>query len=150
MTVNALNDAAPSTLPLRPRALSWISTALGTILFLVVVALLAFPANAADGSKRRLESSDGREQILGLVENGRVRVVFPSMGSPLGLRLTTIQRQEARSVESGEVDLTAYEGDAILIEGIRDSGWIYEARIIDHASPILTLLVRRAFEKKSP
>ena len=149
MTVNALNDDAASTLPLRPRALSWISTALGTILFLVVVALLAFPANAADGSKRRLESSNGREQILGLVENGRVRVVFPSMGSPLGLRLTTIQRQEARSVESGEVDLTAYEGDAILIEGIRDSGWIYEARIVDHASPILTLLVRRAFEKKS-
>jgi hypothetical protein len=75
---------------------------------------------------------------------------FPDIGSPLGLRLTTIQRQEARSVESGEVDLTAYEGDAILIEGIRDSGWIYEARIVDHAGPILTLLVRRAFEKKSP
>jgi hypothetical protein len=151
MTVNAWNDDAPSTLPRRPRALSWVSTGLGTILFLVVVALLAFPANAADGSKRsRPESPDGREQILGLVENGRVRVVFPDIGSPLGLRLTTIQRQEARSVESGEVDLTAYEGDAILIEGIRDSGWIYEARIVDHAGPILTLLVRRAFEKKSP
>jgi hypothetical protein len=150
MTVNAWNDDAPSTLPRRSRAPSWISTRLGTVLFLVVVALLAFPATAADGSKRRPESPDGREQILGLVENGRLRVVFPAIGSPLGLRLTTIRRQEARSVESGEVDLTAYEGDAILIEGIRDSGWIYEARIVDHAGPILTLLVRRAFEKKSP
>ena len=150
MTVNAWNDDVPSTLPRRPRALSWFSTGLGAVLFLVVMALLAFPANAADGSKRRPESPDGREQFLGLVENGRLRVVFPSMGSPVGLRLTTIQRQEARSVESGEVDLTAYEGDAILVEGIRDSGWIYEARIADHAGAILTLLVRRAFEKKSP
>ena len=149
MTVNAWNDDAPPTLPRRSPAPSWFSTGLGTVLFLVVVALLAFPANAADGSKRRLETPDGREQILGLVENGRLRVVFPAIASPLGLRLTTIQRQEARSVESGEVDLTGYEGDAILVEGIRHSGWIYEARIIDHASPILTLLVRRAFGEKS-
>jgi hypothetical protein len=133
-----------------PTVTAMIAAGLGMLLFLIIMGATVAPVAASDGTDPLSKAPDGQDRILGLVENGRLRAVFPAIGSPLGLRLTTIRRQEARSVESGEVDLTGYEGDAILVEGIRDSGWIYEARIIDHASPILNLLVRRAFEKKSP
>ena len=66
MTVNAWNDDAPSTLPRRPRALSCVSTGLGTILFLVVVALLAF-------FLYRLERTSTKKQEF--IENQLVRLI---------------------------------------------------------------------------
>ena len=144
-----IDDILPRTSRI-PTVTAMIAAGLRMLLFLIIMGATVAPAAASDGTDPLSKASDGREHILGLVENGRLRVVFPAIGSPLGLRLTTIRRQEARSFESGEVDLSGYEGDAILVEGIRDSGWIYEARIIEHASPILTLMVRRAFEEKSP
>ncbi len=144
-----IDDILPRTSRI-PTVTAMIAAGLRMLLFLIIMGATVAPAAASDGTDPLSKAPDGREHILGLVENGRLRVVFPAIGSPLGLRLTTIRRQEARSFESGEVDLSGYEGDAILVEGIRDSGWIYEARIIEHASPILTLMVRRAFEEKSP
>jgi hypothetical protein len=88
---------------------------------------------------------NGREEILGIVENGRFLV--PGESGPLGgsMRLTSIQRQEARPPESGELNLTEYEGKAIMVSGYVDSGWVYEAGVIDEAGPILTAVVRKVF-----
>jgi hypothetical protein len=57
--------------------------------------------------------------------------------------------QEARPPETGELDLSPYEGSAILVRGRDSGGWIYSAEVIDHASPILTLVVRRVFGSES-
>jgi hypothetical protein len=88
---------------------------------------------------------NGRDQVLGIVENGRFKRLEP--GGPLGdfLRLTSIQRQEARPPESGEVNLTEYEGKAIMVSGYVDSGWVYSAAVIDEAGPILTAVVQKVF-----
>jgi hypothetical protein len=143
------NDMSPAA-PRQQKAIKGFAAGLWMLLFLAVMIWLPPSAATTESSDPVSKIVDSRERILGLVENGRFRVVDPTISGPLELRLTTIQRQEARAVESGEVGLSGYEGDAIMVEGIRDSGWIYEARIVDRAGPILTRLVREMFERKSP
>lgn len=88
-----------------------------------------------------------RDEILGVVKNGQFKRL--ESGQPLGdfLRLTSIQRQEARPPESGELDLVEYEGKAIMVTGYIDSSWVYEASVEDVAGPILTTVVRKVFEQ---
>ena len=88
---------------------------------------------------------NGRNQVLGIVENGSFKRLEP--GGPLGdvLRLTSIQKQEARPPESGELNLTEYEGKAIMVTGYIDSSWVYEASVEDVAGPILTTVVQKVF-----
>jgi hypothetical protein len=82
---------------------------------------------------------------LGLVQEGQLRLVGPrpALGSPL--RLTGIGMQEARPPESQEIDLSEYEGQAVMVRGHKAGGWIYTAQIIDKGGPILTSLVRQIF-----
>lgn len=80
---------------------------------------------------------------IGLVEDQRFHPMSGGDTASMGLRLTRIARQEARSVESGEIDLTEYEGAALLVQGVIDGDWIYEAEILDRGSPILTELIRQ-------
>lgn len=49
--------------------------------------------------------------------------------------------QEARPPESTELDLTEYEGKAIMVRGHSSGEWIYSAEVIDQARPILTAVV---------
>lgn len=88
-------------------------------------------------------------EFLGIVVNGQFHRVSPErpIGSPL--RLTEIQRQEAILPEAKEIHLKEYEGKAIMIQGIVDSGWVYTAQVIDHGGPILTALVKKVFQQKS-
>jgi hypothetical protein len=88
---------------------------------------------------------NGTDQVLGIVENGRFKRL--ELGGPLGdfLRLTSIQRREARPPESGELNLAEYEGKAIMVSGYVDSDWVYEAAVIDQAGPILTGVVQKVF-----
>jgi len=53
--------------------------------------------------------------------------------------------QESRPPESAELDFAEYEGSAVLIRGHGDSGWVYSAKVIDQATPIVTELVQRVF-----
>lgn len=86
------------------------------------------------------------EQVLGVVNDGR----FDRLeGSGTPARLTAIQPQEAIPPEAREIDLRAYEGRAILVEGQDQGGWIYSAAIIDEAGPILTQVVKRAFVQEA-
>ena len=84
------------------------------------------------------------DQFLGIVQNGQFQVLGPKAGLDLPVRLTSIQMQTAVLPESGELDLRAYEGQAIMVEG-HASGWIYSAQVIDQAGPILTAVVRHVF-----
>lgn len=59
--------------------------------------------------------------------------------------MTSIQKQEAKPPESGELNLSEYDGKAIMVSGYVDSGWVYEAGVIDEVRPILTAVVRKVF-----
>ncbi len=105
------------------------------------------PAEAADdsdGSSAFLTPAapGSNGGFLGVVEEGSFRMLSPHTGTA---RLTRIQMQEARTPESEEVNLTDYEGRAIMVSGHDGGGWIYSAEVIDVAGPILTAMVRRIF-----
>ena len=85
------------------------------------------------------------QQFLGIVQNGQFRVLSPAGAAGSSLRLTGIARQEAVSPESRELQLAQYEGQAIMVSGYPDSGWVYSAKVIDQAGPILTAVVQQVF-----
>jgi hypothetical protein len=43
------------------------------------------------------------------------------------------------------LDISPYEGNAIVVRGYDSGGWIYSAEVIDEAGPILTAVVLRVF-----
>lgn len=83
------------------------------------------------------------DTFLGMVKKGE----FKPFGSKIGLRLTSIQMQEARPPESGELNLDKYEGSAIMVSGKNSGGWVYSTQIVDHAGPILTSVAQRVLGK---
>lgn len=89
--------------------------------------------------------------ILGIVKGGKFQPVWPEKSILDSVRLTKIQMQEARSPESGEIDLSKYEGQAVMVDGNGGGGgWVYDARIVDAAGPILTVLVMERFVELFP
>ncbi len=94
-------------------------------------------------------SNERGEQILGIVQDGRFRPLVPER--PLGrpARLTAIKMYEAIAPEAGELDLTDYEGRAIMVRGRNGGGWIYSAAVVDSAGPILTTVVKRVFAERN-
>jgi len=49
--------------------------------------------------------------------------------------------------ESAKLNLTSFEGKAIMTQGYDGSGWIYSATAIDSAGPLLTALFQKVFER---
>ena len=89
---------------------------------------------------------NAKEGLLGIVKDGHFYVLTPHGGEGSMVRLTAISMQVPVSVESGELDLTRYEGQAIMVQGHDGGGgWIYSAQVIDQAGPILTAVVRQVF-----
>lgn len=84
-------------------------------------------------------------RFIGVVEMGEFLILDPPR--PIGgtVSLTRIPMQAAQSPESDEIDLAGYEGRSIMVCGHEDSGWIYSAKIIDQAGPILTAVVEKVF-----
>jgi hypothetical protein len=94
----------------------------------------------------RRGSMTTREQFLGIVQDDVFIPLEPhagAIGAPI--RLTALSMQAAVPPESEELDLTGYEGKAIMVSGYVGGGWLYSAEVIDHAGPILTAVVRRVF-----
>ena len=87
-----------------------------------------------------------QDQFLSIVEKGNFRILSPTP-SLVPVRLTGIPMQAAVSPEVEELDLTQYEGTAIMVCGHNGSGWIYSARVIDRAGPILTAVVLEVFDE---
>ncbi len=89
----------------------------------------------------------GMEQALGLVREGQFYPVSvdENIVTEFPLRLTGIQMQEAMSPEAREINLYDFEGRAIMVEGRFGGGWVYSARVVDVAGPILTEVVKKLF-----
>jgi hypothetical protein len=88
---------------------------------------------------------NGDDQLLGIVEGGEFRPLVPRSILSVPVRLTRIPMQAAQAPESAELDLTEYEGQAIMVSGHGGGGWIYSAAVIDQAGPILTAVVQQVF-----
>ncbi len=120
-----------------------------SLLLSVWLALIcnAIEVRAADARNSGTRPQSNVQRIIGQVHQRKFVALQPPIAN---LRLTTIKRQEARSVLSGELDLSTYDGEAVMVEGVIDGGWVYEARIVDRAGPILTAVVRELFRKQAP
>jgi hypothetical protein len=88
--------------------------------------------------------------FLGIVKNGQFQLLDPPPPALESLRFTSMSMQESRPPESTELDLAEYEGNAVMISGHGDSGWVYSAEVIDQATPIVTKLVRHVFGTTQP
>jgi hypothetical protein len=87
----------------------------------------------------------GNDQFLGIVQLGQLQILAPDEVAGESVRLTGIQMQEAVPPETREIDLTQYEGNALMVSGHFGGGWIYAASVIDHAGPIVAEVVKRVF-----
>lgn len=85
------------------------------------------------------DSSD----IIGIVKDGSFIVAETNETK----KLTSVGLVEATTPESGLINLTQYEGKAILVSSpqISDNEWLFGATIIDIADPIVTKLVKEVF-----
>jgi len=88
---------------------------------------------------------DDADLFLGVVEGGEFVVLMPRQPLSSILRLTTIPMQAAQPPDSAEVDLTKYEGCAIVVLGRDGGGWVYSARVIDQAGPIFAAVLVQLF-----
>lgn len=81
--------------------------------------------------------------IVGIVKDGSFIVAETNETK----KLTSVGLVEATTPESGLINLTQYEGKAILVSSpqISDNEWIFGATIIDIADPIVTKLVKKVF-----
>jgi len=89
------------------------------------------------------------DKFLGIVQGGRFSILMPRPQC-CTVRLTRIAKPASIAEElvaSHEINLSEYEGKAIMVNGAlpEHKGWLYEANVIDQASPILTAVVEELF-----
>ena len=87
------------------------------------------------------------QTFVGKVEDGKFETLVPKSAQGFINRFTTIRPMESRPPESGELQLTEYEGQIIAIQGSDQGGWIYQASVIDTASPIVAVVVEELYNK---
>jgi hypothetical protein len=82
-----------------------------------------------------------KQRILGIVRDKQLRRLTPIRDLGLGCRLSR-EAANAAAPERGEIDLSRYEGSAILVEGEPRDFWVYSASVIEQGGPIVTELVQ--------
>jgi hypothetical protein len=97
----------------------------------------------------RRHEMNNNDAFLGIVQLGQFHILTPDHAAGASVRLTSIPMQAAQPPESGELHLTGYEGQAMMVRGHDGGGWIYSAEVIDQAGPILTAVVRRVFGQQA-
>ena len=75
--------------------------------------------------------------------------LWPEQGALVSVDLTSIRPQEARSPETGKIDLREYEGKTIAVQGNAQGGCIYSASVIDMGGPVVTALAQHVFVQES-
>lgn len=89
------------------------------------------------------------EEYIGIVKDGAFVVLSPESVADMRLRLTRAAMQASFPPEHEELDLTEYEGKAIMIRGHGSGGeWVWSTEVIDVAGPILTETVRKLFARQ--
>jgi hypothetical protein len=82
-------------------------------------------------------------QFIGIVKSNRLHILTPRLGSEEPASLTPESMVVKHEIKP--MDLSAYDGKAIAVRGYGGSGWIYSAKIIDQAGPIVTALLAKVF-----
>jgi hypothetical protein len=83
-----------------------------------------------------------QNQVLGIVKNG----TFMEVETKLPLKLTDVGLVQAMPPEAGLLNLTQYEGNAIMVSTQRADGeWVWDANITEAASTILTKVINKVF-----
>jgi len=89
-------------------------------------------------------------EFLGLVENGRFRILEPAEHC-CTVKLTKLIKPslppDIAAIEKHQIDLSEDEGMTIMVEGAlgKEELWVYEAKVTDKAGPILSAVVRKMF-----
>ena len=89
-------------------------------------------------------------EFLGRVENGEFRILEPKEHC-CTVRLTKLIKPslppDIAAIEKHQIDLSGDEGMAIMVEGAlgKEELWVYEAKVVDRAGPILSAAVRKIF-----
>ena len=134
-TPTLVRHNAPMNSSRHPRRLSLL--AIGLVFLLLLSAVLGAASDVVWAQWRCSQAAEGGESCYaGIVGSDGFRPWLPA-SAPRGtlLRLTSIHMQEARSPESGELDLRPYEGRLILLQGRDGGGWLYSARLIRTFGP---------------
>jgi hypothetical protein len=89
------------------------------------------------------------DKFLGIVQGGRFSILMPRPQC-CTVRLTRISKPASIAEElvaSHEINLAEYEAKAIMVNGVlpEHKRWLYEANVVDQASPILTAVVEELF-----
>ena len=91
------------------------------------------------------EMEENENEIIGVVKNGTF--IVADLKEPR--KLTGTHVVEAITPEAKQIDITEYEGKAILVSYEQiDDEWIWAAAITDIADPILTKVIKKVFEIK--
>ncbi|HPJ84346.1 MAG TPA: hypothetical protein PLM24_10980 [Methanothrix sp.] len=88
-------------------------------------------------------------EFLGLVENDEFRILEPKEHC-CTVRLTKLIKPrllDEAAIEKHQIDLSKDEGMAIMVEGAlgKEELWVYEAKVVDRAGPILSAVVGKIF-----
>lgn len=86
-------------------------------------------------------------KFLGIVDSNKFQPLETDSSLDSSVRLTRISVVAGASPASDEIDLTEYDGNAIMVEGTPSGEWIFDAEVVDKAGPILTEVVRRVFSQ---
>jgi hypothetical protein len=81
-------------------------------------------------------------RMVGVVQGGALVPMHPYGGATTTVQLTRAAMQTAPTPESGLIDLSPYEGQAIIFWGHNSGGWIYSAQVEGVLDPVSALLVR--------
>jgi hypothetical protein len=88
-------------------------------------------------------------EFLGRVENGEFRILEPKEHC-CTVRLTKLIKPrllDEAAIEKHTINLSEDEGMAIMVEGAlgKEELWVYEAKVVDRAGPILSAVVGKIF-----
>ena len=86
------------------------------------------------------------EKFIGIVNSGKFQILIPETNNVF-LKLTRTMEIQATSPEAGEIDLSGYEGKALVVQGKGNGGWIWGANITEQGGPTLTSIVQHAVSK---
>jgi len=85
------------------------------------------------------------QEVLGIVANAQ----FISADTCKPIEVTEAQMQEAVDPQAKLVDLSKYEGKAILIRcQTNDGSFLWGSNVVSTAGPILTTLFKKVFDLK--